>query len=112
MVKGKNINTAMPVSPEGFKFLGTKNGQLSSTILDEYFNKVNKEYPAAINASIESLDKKYSDAMEIIKGNITALEAKFEQLQTAFDELNKVVPVEEIASESSKSKKKSKKTAE
>lgn len=111
MPKAKSIHSAIPVKPEGFKFLGTKNGELSSTILDEFFAKINKENPAAI----KELDEKYAATIEQVKKDISELSAKFEKMEAAFNELNSVVPVEEIAAEPAepvKSKKKSKKASE
>lgn len=108
MPKVKSIHNAIPVKPEGFKFLGTKNGELSSTVLDEFFKKINKENPEAI----KNLDEKYAATVEQLKKDINDLSTKFEKLENAFNELNSVVPVEEIAAESTKSKKKSKKATE
>lgn len=112
MPKVKNINNAVRVAPEGFNFLGTKNGELCSTSLDSLFNKINAEYPTAVNGSIKAMDEKYTSIVESVKKDIEALSSKFEKLETAFNELNNIVPIEEIAAEQPKTKKKTKKASE
>lgn len=108
-----NINNTPVVSPENAKFVAIKDGKPVRVDLVDYIKKnftgattEIKDIEKQCSSSINAMEKKLSSSIEDIQ-------KQFSELKAAFDALNAVIPVEEVATEeSSKKSKKSKKSAE
>ena len=122
MPKARNINSAIPTSPDGFKFLGTKNGELSSTSLDTLLKNTD-----IVQKTVSRLEEQYNTKLSGLQKDMSELESNFNDFKLAFEALNEILskvevgatPSEETTSvestkaeETTKSKKKSKKASE